>query len=172
MKSAEKKKPEDVLDVKDLTEFLDYNKESGVFVWKVKTRNKNIGDVAGNTNWRGYTSIWINGNVYYAHRIAWAICNGEWPPKDVDHINENKSDNRICNLRSASRSENMLNRSKNKNNTSGMKGVSFCKCTGKWRAQLIANGKRVNIGRFQSKEQAMNAYLEKARELVGDFAKC
>jgi hypothetical protein len=172
MKSAEKKKPEQMLDVKEISQYLDYSPETGNFIWKVKTKTSNVGDVAGNTNWRGYTSIWINGNQYYAHRLAWALHYGSWPNCDVDHINENKSDNRICNLRQANRSQNMFNRGRNKNNTSGFKGVIFCKDTGRWRAQMSIYGKSVNIGRFDTKEDAANAYLEKAKELRGEFAKC
>lgn len=172
MKSAEKKKPEQLLDVKEISKYLDYCSDTGVFTWKVKTKTNDIGNVAGNTNWRGYTSIWINGLHYSAHRLAWAICNGVWPIGDIDHINENKSDNRICNLRQANRSQNMFNRGKNKNNTSGFKGVVFCKDTGRWRAQMSIYGKSVNIGRFDTKEDAANAYLEKAKELRGEFAKC
>lgn len=172
MKSAEKKKPERLLDVKEISKYLDYHPDTGVFTWKLKIRNHNIGDIAGNTNWRGYTSIWINGLQYSAHRLAWAICNGSWPSADIDHINENKSDNRICNLRQANRSENMFNRGKNKNNTSGFKGVSFCKYTNKWMAQITLCRKPMKIGRFKTKEEASRAYFEKAKELRGEFAKC
>lgn len=172
MKSAEKKKPEQVLDVKEISQYLDYLPETGDFIWKVKTKTNRIGSIAGNTNWRGYTSIWINAMPYSAHRLAWAICNGSWPIGDIDHINENKSDNRIRNLRQANRSQNMFNRGKNKNNTSGFKGVAFCKDTGRWRAQISIYGKSVKIGRFDTKEEASRAYLEKAKELRGEFAKC
>lgn len=172
MKSAEKKKPEQLLDVKEISKYLDYSMDTGVFTWKVKTKTSNIGEVAGNTNWRGYTSIWINANTYFAHRLAWAVCNGSWPSADIDHINENKSDNRICNLRQANRSQNMFNRGRNKNNTSGFKGVYFCKGTGKWRSQISIYGKSIKIGRFDTKEDASNAYFEKAKELRGEFAKC
>jgi hypothetical protein len=172
MKSAEKNKSEELLDVNSIFKYLDYNPESGVFVWKIKTKTSDIGDIAGNTNWRGYTSIWINGTQYYAHRLAWAFFHGCWPSGDIDHINENKSDNRIANLRPASRSENMFNRGKNKNNTSGIKGVVFCKATNKWRAQIMIDRKSVNIGRFKTKEEAANAYMMKAKELRGEFAKC
>jgi hypothetical protein len=172
MKSAGKNKSEQLLDVNDIFKYLDYNPKSGVFVWKVKTKTRSVGDVAGNTNWRGYTSIWINGIQYYAHRLAWAFCNGSFPCGDIDHINENKSDNRIANLRIASRSENMFNRGRNRNNTSGLKGVVFCKATGKWRAQIMIDRKNVNIGRFKTKEEAANAYIAKAQEVRGEFAKC
>lgn len=173
MKSAKKVKPEEALGVKQLFDYLNYDPQTGVFTWKVNAaRGEKIGDIAGNVNHRGYRSIWINGLQFFAHRIAWAMSYGEWPELDVDHINQNKSDNRICNLRHASRSENMFNRGKNKNNTSGIKGVVFCKQTGKWRAQMMMNRKSVNIGRFATKEQAAEAYLQKAREHRGEFATC
>jgi hypothetical protein len=66
----------------------------------------------------------------------------------------------------------MFNRGKNKNNTSGIKGVTFCKCTGKWRAQIMVNGKTIKIGRFATKEQAAEAYKQKAKEHRGEFAAC
>jgi hypothetical protein len=172
MKSTEKNKSEGLINVKDISSYLDYDLKTGIFVWKVKTKTSNSGDVAGNANWRGYVSIWIAGKQYYAHRLAWAFCNGSWPIGDIDHINEDKSDNRISNLRVASRSENMFNRSCNKNNTSGMKGVVFCKATNRWRAQMMVNKKSVNIGRFKTKEAAANAYMFKAKEIMGEFAKC
>lgn len=172
MKSAGKNKSEELLDVNNIFKYLDYNPETGIFVWKVKTKTNNIGGVAGNTNWRGYTSIWINGLQYYAHRLAWAFCHGSFPCGDIDHINENKSDNRIANIRIASRSENMFNRGKNKNNTSGIKGVTFCKATRRWRAQITIDRKSVNIGRFKTKEEAASAYMEKAQQFRGEFAKC
>lgn len=173
MQSAEKVKPEDALGVKQLFDFLNYEPKTGAFTWRVDMqRGSKAGDVAGNVNCRGYRSIWINGLQFFAHRIAWAMSHGEWPELDIDHINENKSDNRISNLRHASRSENMFNRGKNKNNTSGVKGVSFCKCTGMWRAQMTLNRKPINIGRFKTKEEASEAYLNKAKEHRGEFAKC
>ena len=173
MQSAKKIKPENALDVKQLFNYLHYDPKTGVFTWKVNTaRSGKIGEIAGNVNFRGYRSIWINGLPFLAHRLAWAMSYGEWPALDIDHINQNKSDNRICNLRHASRSENMFNRGKNKNNTSGIKGVTFCKCTGKWRAQIMVNGKTMKIGRFATKEQAAEAYKQKAKEHRGEFAAC
>jgi hypothetical protein len=173
MKSAEKIKPENALDVKQLFDYLHYDPETGAFIWKVNTaRSGKIGNIAGNVNCRGYRSIWINGLRFYAHRLAWAMSHGEWPTLDVDHINQNKSDNRICNLRHASRSENMFNRGKNKNNTSGIKGVMFCKDTKKWVSRIMVNRKTIYIGRFTDKQKASEAYLEKAKEYRGEFATC
>jgi hypothetical protein len=173
MKSAEKIKPENALDVNQLFDFLNYDPETGVFIWKVNTaRSGKIGNIAGNVNCRGYRSIWINGLQFYAHRLAWAMSHGEWPTLDVDHINQNKSDNRICNLRNASRSENMFNRGKNKNNTSGVKGVSFCKDTNTWVSRIMVNRKTIHVGRFADKHDALRAYLDKAKEYRGEFATC
>lgn len=172
MKSAEKNKPEQILDVKNISDYLDYDPEIGIFTWKIKTKTSSAGDIAGRANCRGYVSIWINRKSYYAHRLAWALHNDSWPISDIDHINEDKSDNKISNLRLASRSENMFNRGFNKNNTSGMKGVVFCKETQKWRAQIMVDRKSVNIGRFKTKEEAAAAYMVKAQEVRGEFAKC
>ena len=173
MKRAEKIKPEQFLDVKQLFDYLSYNPDTGEFTWLMNpARSRLVGEIAGNVNKRGYVSIWIDGFHFSAHRLAWAMSNGEWPLLDIDHINENKSDNRICNLRHASRSENMFNRGKNKNNTSGMKGVTFCKGTGMWRAKMMISRKSMTIGRFKSIEEASVAYFEKAKELRGEFAKC
>jgi len=172
MNSAKTDKTKQLIDVKDISKHLNYDSKTGIFTWKVKTKTSDVGDIAGNANWRGYVSIWINGTSYYAHRLAWALRYKSWPICDIDHINENKSDNRICNLREASRSENMFNRGRNKNNTSGIKGVVFCKSTNKWRAQIMVDRKSVNIGRFHTKEEAASAYIMKAREIRGEFAKC
>jgi hypothetical protein len=172
MKSAEKRKPEQLLDVNQIIERLDYNPDSGEFRWKVKTKTGQIGGIAGNVNHRGYRSIWIDGLQFYAHRLAWLISFGEWPDVDIDHINENKSDNRISNLRKATRSENMFNRKANKNNTSGVKGVSFCRQTKRWVAQITVNRKNIKLGRFDTIEEAANIYSEKAKQFRGEFAKC
>ena len=173
MQSAEKVKPEDTLSVKQLFDYLNYDPKTGVFTWKVDMgRGGKIGDVAGNVNHRGYRSIWIKGLYFYAHRLAWAMSYGEWPQLFVDHINQSKSDNRICNLRQASRSENLFNHGRNKNNTSGVKGVTFCKRDNKWRAQIRIDSKTFNLGRFVTKKEAAEAYIKRAKQHRGEFATC
>jgi hypothetical protein len=97
---------------------------------------------------------------------------GEWPQLFVDHINQSKSDNRICNLRQANRSENLFNHGKNKNNTSGVKGVTFCKRDNKWRAQIRIDSKTFNLGRFITKKEAAEAYIKRAKQHRGEFATC
>ena len=89
---------------------------------------------------------------------------------DIDHINGNPLDNRKSNLRICTRAENMRNRGAQKNNTSGYKGVGWCKHRKKWHAQIKHNGKQIYIGRYKDKEEAARAYDAKAKELHGEYA--
>ncbi len=93
-------------------------------------------------------------------------------PKGViwDHIDTNKLNNQKLNLRESTQQQNGLNRGLNKNSTSKMKGVFLCSSTGKWRAQITPNGKKISLGRFTSLEEAALAYNKKAKELFGEFA--
>jgi hypothetical protein len=98
---------------------------------------------------------------------------GEKPGKEIDHINGKKSDNRKVNLRHCSRSENQSNRPKNKNNSTGYKGVK-AQWTGKrftYQARIIINRKYVHLGTFKTKLEAHRAYIKKAKELHGEFAR-
>lgn len=89
----------------------------------------------------------------------------------VDHENTDTLDNRRANLRICTHQQNGFNRGKNQNNTSGRKGVSWCKCTERWRATIMVDNKAIHIGRFNSKEEAASAYANAARELHGEFAR-
>jgi hypothetical protein len=109
---------------KQLKELLSYDSNTGVFTWIKKTSNRApVGNVAGYLNHDGYVYIKINNKIYSAHRLAWLFTNKAYPENMIDHINGNRSDNRICNLREATRVENAYNQKKQKNNTSGVKGV-------------------------------------------------
>jgi len=90
---------------------------------------------------------------------------------EVDHINGNGLDNRICNLRICTRSQNQINKGLQKNNTTGYKGVSFIKKHRKYRATIRINGKSMYLGEFESAKGAAFAYDNKAKELFGNFAK-
>lgn len=114
---------------------LNYDPETGEFNWLVKPRNRaSIGGVAGHLRKNGYREISIKGKKYYAHRLAWLYMTGSWPKEHIDHINGNPSDNRFCNLREATRSQNMHNQGVCSNNTSGYKGVCWHKSNQKWEA--------------------------------------
>jgi hypothetical protein len=151
-----------------LKEMLNYDESSGVFTW-VKTASKRIkqGSVAGRCNSHGYQVIGIDGLEYKAHRLAWLYVYGYLPESCIDHINCVRSDNRICNLRLASNSQNKLNAIPQRNNSSGFKGVSRHK--GRWRVQASVNGKRHHLGIFKDVIEAAKVYAEFAKKNHGEF---
>lgn len=115
-------------------------------------------------------SIKLNQLNYPAHRVVYALANNVDPwPQEVDHINRIPSDNRPENLRVATRSENASNKNIQSNNTSGVRGVVFCKKTNKWQAQIGKDRKTVFLGRFLSKEEAERVRLKAEKQLHGLF---
>lgn len=145
---------------------LHYDDETGEFRWKGTFGKRAIaGCAAGAVTSLGYVSIRINGRAYQAHRIAWLIKTRAWPIADIDHINGVRSDNRWCNIRQATRSQNCMNRPIPRNNTSGYKGVSFHRHSRKWYAHI--SGKC--IGYFMTPEQASDAYERASSALFGEF---
>ena len=116
----------------------------------------------------GYASSTINGKTVYMHRLIMKAKRGE----EVDHINSNKLDNRRVNLRLCSTRENKMNRTiSKKNNTSGFKGVVFCKRDKVWYSRIKVNYKSIHLGSFQTKEEAAKIYNIFARRYFGKFAK-
>lgn len=139
-----------------LRELLHYNPNTGIFTWKVRRNQRaTAGSEAGHREAKGYVSICIDGNDFKAHRLAWLYVHGCWPKNQIDHKNQAKHDNRIDNLRDATQSENLANTNLRTTNTSGFKGVHFDTRAGKWRAQICVDGKRVNLGSFESMEDAI-----------------
>jgi hypothetical protein len=136
-----------------LKELIHYDADTGVF-----TRN---GKVAGTIRSDGYRKICIDGQQFYAHRVAWLYVHGVLPTY-IDHIDRDPSNNKIANLRVVSRSENQHNRVKSRNNTSGYKGVTYFKRTGRWRAQIWAGNVNRYIGYFDTAEEASAAYQNAA----------
>lgn len=144
---------------------LSYDPETGELRWKRSAGKAKIGSVAG-CNAQGYTLVGVNGRLYKAHRLAWLLHYGESPTGDIDHVNGNRSDNRIVNLRIASHSENMHNRKADRDNKSGAKGVCWNKWRGKWMA--YSNGK--HVGYFNTKESADKAVRVVRERLHREFA--
>jgi hypothetical protein len=160
------------LSIEELRSLLDFEPQTGALTWKLSVAPKvRVGSVAGKMNSGGYRLIGIRGKQYRAHRVAWAISYGEWPPRNIDHINGRPGDNRLCNLRLATFTENAMNRGPAPNNTSGYKGVSFHKAAKKWCAQISSQGRTEYLGLFTTPEKAHAAYCAAAKELHGEFAR-
>lgn len=148
---------------------LNYDPLTGIFTWKVRSGRAHPGKVAGSQHSKGYWHIRIEGRLWMAHQLAWFMTYEIWPEFDVDHEDTNKLNNRICNLREATRSQNCCNQGKRVTNTSGYKGVS--PSNGRWKAQINIDGKRKNLGRFDTSELAAAAYAEAAKIHHGNFAR-
>lgn len=162
-----------------LKETLSYDKETGLFTWLVRPlrhfNNKHAmnsfnsikpGSEAGTENNNGYIAIEILGNVYLGHRLAWFMEHGYWPKNNIDHIDGNKSNNKIKNLREATGSENIQNLKKAmSNNKLGVLGVFYNKKSCKYQAQIGLNGKVTILGLFDSVDEASNAYISAKRTM-------
>ena len=138
-----------------LKELLSYDKNTGIFRWKVRKAYKiKIGDIAGNLRKDGYKRVMIDEKLYSAHRLAWLYVYGEFPKHEIDHINHNKGDNRISNLRDVTRGENRKNLANQRHNTSGTTGVAWYKPYKKWVARIRVNGKQKHLGYFDNINEA------------------
>lgn len=152
--------------LKELFNYID-----GELYWKVRPYKSHvdISNPAGSITTRGYRTIMINKKHHCAHRLVYMLHQGHFP-KTLDHINNDRTDNRIENLRPATRSQNNRNAMIGRNNTSGVKGVSFCKKSNKWRAQIRNGGNNIAVGRFITIDDAEKAMTKKRLELHGEYA--
>jgi hypothetical protein len=141
-----------------------FNYIDGKLYWR------NSGKLAGYRSGSGYIAVTVDSRLYIASRIIWEMFNSEIPPgMIVEHRDENKLNNNLENLRLGTHAQNMQNRGKPSNNTSGYKGVTWHERDGKWRAQIKTNGSYKQIGSFTTPELAYEAYCKKAKELHGEF---
>jgi hypothetical protein len=156
-------KPKPLPPIDELRKRLAYRSD-GVLIWKrINVHNTKPGRLAGSMHRCGYLYVRINNVAYAAHRVIWAIIKREDPTgAQIDHINGNKVDNRIENLRKASQSQNQHNRRKSK-------GCYFHKFKKVWVAQIYLNGKHIHVGHFHTQEKAREAYLRAKEKLHGEF---
>ena len=153
-----------------LRNLLEYSSITGRFTWKVKASTREtIGSNAGSDR-NGYRRIVINKSCYMAHRLAWLYVHGEWPNGEIDHVNRIRNDNRIDNLRIATRSQNQSNIGVLSNNKCGFRGVSWHKASKAWRATIRLDDKEEHLGIFPAPELAAIARNARAKELFGEFA--
>lgn len=165
------------LDAERVRQVLDYDPAIGVFRWRWRAdvrkewNTRYAGMIAGSPSSAMYSAITIDCTSHLAHRLAWFYTTGSWPHADIDHIDMDRSNNRIANLREATRSENMHNIGAPANNTSGVKGVCWHRRSKKWDARIEAGGRRINLGCFANLDDAARAYAEAAQKHHGCFAR-
>lgn len=156
---------QDDLDAETVKQWLLYDPQSGLFTWRQRRRHHPVGSAAGAVCKRGYVVIGLLGKTRKAHRLAWAYVYGEMPAGLIDHIDGNKSNNRIDNLRVVTNTVNMQNlRAAPKGSASGKLGVHVGRSS-KWRARIIVDGARVNLGSYETPEEAHQAYIAAKRRL-------
>jgi len=149
-------------------EFI-YDPLTGAFIRFHKFHGVSKLGPVGYRNREGYIVIACNGASFLAHRLAWLYAYGEWPPGDIDHKNNIRDDNRLENLRLATRSQNMRNVGVLRSNTSGYRGVSLYKPNGKWRARVYLNDTCHYLGYYERKEDAANACSEFVKSNFEEF---
>lgn len=157
--------------VDQISNLLSYDPETGLLTWKVKRGASRVGKVAGFHKCRGYIAVRVMGVIYHAHRVAWALYNNESPPTDreIDHIDGDKSNNRIANLRLATSRQNKYNVGISAQNTSGAKGVTYRKNRGKWQAQISVDNACVYLGSYNSFDDAVAARKAAEEKYCGEF---
>lgn len=155
-----------------LREAVFYDPILGTFTWLHDAGSRaRIGNPAGSAKKGRHTLLMIDNVLYKAHRLAFFYMMRRWPTPEDDHENLEKSDNRWCNIREATRSQNMANTPLRRTNTSGLKGVSWAKDRNAWRAQITVNRRNRVIGTFRAKDAAHAAYRAAAAEAHGAFAR-
>jgi hypothetical protein len=156
--------------IEELKELLHYEPDTGLFRWKINVGKKiKANSVAGSLKITGYIRIGINEKYFWAHRLAWAFYRNQGPGgMQIDHIDENKSNNKIVNLRLAGPGPNKAYAGPQKNNKLGVKGVHYE--NGKFVAGIQINKKKYNLGYYDTIEEASNVYWAAAQELYGEFA--
>ena len=160
----------------EIVDYFDYNPETGIITWKISPCHAiKVGHKAGSKRKRsrgkGYEFfIRFNYKYYNASRLAYFLYHGKDPKgKQVDHIDGNPLNNKIDNLRLATGSQNQMNRGLLKNNTSGVVGVYWVESVQKWRAQIDCKNKRIYLGYFDDKEEAIAARIAAEKKYFGEF---
>lgn len=156
----------------ELRQLLRYEPETGKLFWRVTLSNRApAGREAFTCISHGYRTGRIRGLMLRAHRVIWAMVHDRWPPEMIDHINCDRSDNRIENLREATAAENVLNRPVRHDSASGLKCVHFQKRENAWTSYLRINGRRKHLGYFATAEEAYAKYCDEARFHHGKFVR-
>ena len=159
--------PKNMITQEELKNILHYDSESGIFTWLKTINSRAVKGTNPSSIRSGYLSLQYNKQKYYQHRLAFLYMTGRIP-KEVDHINRDKLDNRWNNLRASNRSSNLGNINKYSNNKVGYKGVRVQ--NSKYRAEISKEGIKYHLGYFSDIVDAAKAYDKKAKELYGKSA--
>lgn len=152
------------LSLSRLKEVLSYCPDTGLFTRLENIKSAPAGSIAGSMSNTGYRIIMIDGKNYRAGRLAFFYMEGRWPTPTIDHINRIRDDDRFCNLREASSRQQNINKEKRCDNTSGETGVLWHSGNRKWQAQMRIKGRKVHLGYFDKKEDAVNARRSAAQK--------
>jgi hypothetical protein len=160
-----------MLTQKELKDYLEYDKDSGLFTRKVSnnTRHK-IGEVAGYLGKDGYRRLAVKGITYSEHRLAWLYVYGKFPELILDHIDGNPSNNKISNLREVTQNQNQYNSKLRKDSSSGIKNVRWSKWQNKWQVTVKVLGKEKFFGYFEDLEFAELVATEVREKYHGIYA--
>lgn len=149
----------------ELSRVVSYNAETGELRWQIRAGRRAAGAIAGTVDKHGYVNAAYKGKKYKGHRLAWLLHFGKWPTAEIDHIDREKTNNRIANLREASHVQNMRNKpSKLRDLPRGVK-----RGTSAWLASITIGGRPRHLGSFRTIEEAGAAYQAAARQLHGEF---
>lgn len=151
-----------------LKELVTYDEDRGILLWNFTYAKCKLGLMAGGYDKNGYYIIRLDGIRYFGSRVIWLYKTGEWPDIDIDHKDLNTKNNKWNNLRKATDSQNNSNRRKPKNNTTGFKGI-FAVANGKFIARIQVNKKKINLGTYDTKEKAYEAYKKCSQLLSAGF---
>lgn len=141
-----------------IEDLLEYHPNTGEIFWKISPNlgYTKAGDLAGTIDNKGYRVISVGRKRYKAHRIAWYIYYGEWPKSQIDHIDRNKQNNKIDNLRDVTQSVNQFNSGARKDSSTGHRGICWNKKRQKWQVRIQVNGKRKELGFFKDINDAIS----------------
>lgn len=160
-----------MLTVSDVSALLNYDPDTGVLRWRCQRGRVAAGSSAGNVSDNGYVIVRIHGKNHRAHRLGWLLTHGVWPSKQIDHVDGDRANNRLSNLREATNAENQRNARRRVDNTSGAKGVTWHKQHEKWNARIFLGGAHRSLGLFADKGAAIAAYEAAASQHFKEFAR-